>query len=374
MSYNYNSKKGKKIVFTIIIAVVMVIIVSAAIITGIFWTELIAIRKVKKIDEYGFYLMEYVRDYDLDHLLETGVSSEQELVDYIIGRIFKGIPIKIDVSEYGCTTFNSVTPDEDYLFARNFDWEYSPPLMLWTRPENGYNSISMVNLGFLAYTKDYLPDSYFNRFLTLAAPYVPLDGMNEAGLAIGVLYLDAEPTAQNSEKTDLTTTAMIRLVLDRAATVEEAITLFNSYDMYDSVGGCYHYQIADATGASAIIEYIDNVMTVIYPENNASNAVDFQMATNFFITPDVSDIDFGADRYAIVSNALTLTGGLTTKSEAMDILNAAKLDNYVEPDGFIDDTQWSVIYDLTNKTLDICIGMDYDTVYSFAVDSPMEIK
>lgn len=366
-------KKGAKIALIIGISIVSFVLIVSGSLVGVFWTELSAIKNVKKIDDYGFFLMDYKRDYDLDDLLTKGAASEQELVDYIISKIFKGIPIKIDVSDYACTTFNSITPEGEYLFGRNFDWEYSPPMMLWTNPDNGYASVSMVNLGFLSYAKDYLPDKYFNRFLTLAAPYVPMDGMNEKGLAIGVLYLEAEPTKQQTDKVDMTTTSMIRLILDKAATVEEAISLFQSYDMNDSVGACYHYQIADATGASIIIEYVNNEMKVIYPEHKEDNEVNFQMLTNFFITPDVSDIDLGKDRYDKVKNTLTASKGVTSKNEAMLLLQEVRLENFVEDSGFINDTQWSIVYDLTNRTMDICIGMNYNKVYSFAVNSPMKV-
>lgn len=231
----------------------------------------------------------------------------------------------------------------------------------------------MVNLGFLSYAEDYLPKNYFNRFLTLAAPYVPLDGINEAGLAIGVLYLEAEPTNQQTDKIDLTTTSMIRLILDRAANVEEAIALLEKYDMHDSAGACYHYQIADSTGASVIIEYVNNEMKIIYPANKESNVVDYQMLTNFFITPGVSDIDLGMDRYQTVEHYLSTSNGVICKTDAMQLLHDVRLENYVEESGFINDTQWSIVYDLTNRSMNICIGMNYQKVYSFAVNSPMQI-
>ena len=43
------------------------------------------------------------------------------------------------------------------------------------------------------------------------------------GLTIGVLQLNVEPTQQDTEKTDITTTSAIRMVLDKAATVDEAV-------------------------------------------------------------------------------------------------------------------------------------------------------
>ena len=57
--------------------------------------------------------------------------------------------------------------------------------------------------------------------------------MNEKGLSIGVLEVEKHPTFQMTKKTNLTTTAIIRAVLDKAATVEEAIAIFEKYDMRD---------------------------------------------------------------------------------------------------------------------------------------------
>ena len=42
------------------------------------------------------------------------------------------------------------------------------------------------------------------------------------------------PSSQNTEKPDITTTTAIRLLLDQAATVEEAIALLEQYDFNDS--------------------------------------------------------------------------------------------------------------------------------------------
>ncbi len=42
------------------------------------------------------------------------------------------------------------------------------------------------------------------------------------GLAVGVLLIDTEPTNQETDKVDITTTTAIRMMLDRCATVDEA--------------------------------------------------------------------------------------------------------------------------------------------------------
>jgi hypothetical protein len=69
--------------------------------------------------------------------------------------------------------------------------------------------------------------------------------VNEKGLSIGVLQLDVEPTHQDNGHTDITTSSAIRLILDRAATVDEAVELLRRYDMHSSANACFHFQIAD---------------------------------------------------------------------------------------------------------------------------------
>ena len=85
---------------------------------------------------------------------------------------------------------------------------YSPAPFVRTAPEDGYRSISMVNLSYIAWGGK-LPTSLLDSLLTLAAPYVPLDGLNEKGLAVGVLLIDTEPTDQQTDKPDITTTTAI---------------------------------------------------------------------------------------------------------------------------------------------------------------------
>ena len=48
---------------------------------------------------------------------------------------------------------------------------------------------------------------------------------------------------------------MIRLILDRAATTEEAVELLNQYDMFATSGRDYHFYITDASGDGRVVEY-----------------------------------------------------------------------------------------------------------------------
>lgn len=320
--------------------------------------------------EDGFYTMNYTYDYDVDKLLEEGVSSHVQL-------IFKGLCDAAfgGIKGLGCTTFNSVTPGGDYIFGRNFDYTDSDYMLVWTDPEGGYASVSSVALVFNGYDSDFTPQSEDNRELTLLAPYAPLDGINEKGLSIAILELEKKPVFQTTEKVDLTTTTIVRAVLDKAANVDEAVEIFNSYDLRDFLlGGCtYHYQIADAYGNSVVVEYVDGQMNLIHPETKTGSAVDYIVAANYFLTEGVDDPDgMGYERADKVYAALNASRGITSESYAMQILKSVSMkDDSLH--GYICSTLWSAVYNMNDLTADICVNNNYDRVYKFSLNQPQSI-
>lgn len=201
----------------------------------------------------------------------------------------------------------------------------------------------MVNLGFVGYNEKYLPDTLKDSLVTLAAPYAPLDGMNEKGLAVGVLLIDTKPTNQNTKKVDITTTTAIRMMLDKAKNVDEALELLSSYDMHSSANSCYHFQICDASGKSVVVEYVDNEMKVVYPDKN------YQCATNFLLTNPDAEFNFGQDRYQIIDEKLSSTNGnypIVRLCSFYPIVHKMHIRIIREKS---QKTQWSCVYDLKNK-------------------------
>lgn len=346
-----------------LLAILAVVILLAVGMGVLFRSEIKTANSIKKVDDYGFYTMEYAGDYGFDDFLKVGASNDEELIGFVAKRLLKGLPITITGPELSCSTFNAVTPEGDYIFGRNFDMGYSPGVIVHTQPADGYESISMVNLAFLGYQDDYMPDKFFAKILALAAPYVPLDGINEKGLAVGVLLLPDTPTKQETEKVDINSTTAIRLLLDKAATVDEAVALLKKYDMHDSANSCFHYQIADAQGNSVIVEYVNNEMQVLKPETS------YQACTNFYLTPgEKYNFGEGQDRYEIVLTGLKEKDGVITAQDGMNLLKAAKLVDYLdEKTGILYNTQWSAIYNNNQKCVDLAIGQNYDQVYHFSV-------
>lgn len=358
------AKEGRNLgkVSLYVLAVVVIIAVGVGL---VFRNEIKTVTSIEKVDDYGFYTMEYAGDYGFDDFLKVGAGSDEELVAFVAKTIMKGLPIVITGPKLSCSTFNAITPEGEYIFGRNFDMDYSPAVMMRTQPQNGYESISMANLAFLGYSQDYLPDQLFDKILALAAPYVPLDGINEKGLAVGVLMLpDSPPTMQETGKVKINSTTAIRLLLDKAATVDEAIDLLKQYDIRDSANSCFHYQITDATGNSVIIEYVNNEMQILKPSNR------YQACTNFFQTPgEKYNFGLGQERYDIVMTGLQKKDGVITAKYGMNLLKAAQMTD--EPDektGIIYNTQWSAVYNNNRKCVDLAIGKNYDKIYHFCVE------
>ena len=227
--------KGVIIFFCIILVCLIGVVI-------LFLPELRSLSSIEKVDDYGMYQMVYYGDYGFDEFLKTGAKDDADIEAFVTKRLLKGLPFDLGVTGDGCTAFVTKNEAGEILFARNFDFEYAPSMQLFTKPKNGYASVSTVNLAFAGYSKDNLLDGMnFDSFLTLAGPYLPFDGMNEKGLTMALLAVPEAHPAVDDTKVTLNTTTSIRLVLDKAATVEEAIDLLKQYNIYFSGDVDCHY-------------------------------------------------------------------------------------------------------------------------------------
>lgn len=354
------TQKKKKTVRHIIMGIGlfwMIIIIAALV---LFRNELRSLMSLEKVDKYGMYQMTYYGDYGFDEFLEVGARNDADIEAFVTKRLLKGLPINLGVTGDGCTAFVVKNESGDILFGRNFDFLYAPSLQLYTAPNNGYASVSTVNLAFAGYSGDNLPDgSFFDTFLTLAAPFLPFDGMNEKGLAIALLAVPRAEVPYNPDKITLNTTTAIRLVLDKAATVEEAIELLKQYNIYFSGGIECHYLIADASGHSVIVEYVNQELCVVESET------EYQIASNF-IAYNGLNIGEGFtefERYNRVQNAIEENNGILEVSGAIQLL--ADVGVF---DGDIDKLQWSVLYNLTTGKGGIFANRKTSNIIEFSLD------
>ena len=324
------------------------------------------LRTFRKLSAAPLYTMDYTADYQLDRLLKMGAGSDTQLANNLCRILLNGLPVKVK-PEGACSTFVAVTPDGHKLFARNFDYKNGMAMLIKSVPKNGYRSIALSNLGHIGFDERHLPEKgIISRFRTLASVYSPLDGMNEKGFAVAVNTAVEQVTRQDTGKTPVMTTLAIRMLLDRAANVEEAIGILDSIDMRSSGKIGYHFHIADRSGDSAIIEYIDNKMVVI-----RKNPEDISFClTNFTLSADEKN-GTGKERFDIMQDRLQEKGSVMTSKEAMELLEAAMMDGhkYYEPGHMYYDsiTQWSVVYDLSECTMAVTVKSDLEKIYDFSI-------
>ena len=354
-------KKVLKRTGIILVSVILIIIIAAVI---LFWNELRSLASIQKIDDHPLLKMTYYGDYGFDEFLKTGAENDMEVATFITKRLLRGLPINLNldlgVPEGGCTVFVVKNEQGEILFYRNYDFPYTPAMQVFTSPKNGFRSAATGHLDIFGYTKDHFPTGINpGSLFALAAPYAPWDGMNEKGLAIALLAVPEAYGPNDADKLTLGTTTIIRLVLDKASTVDEAVDLMKQYNIYFSAGIYSHFLIADRGGNSVLVEYWDGqLQTVTAPDN-------FQISSNF-IAYNGLNIGEGFtefERYDTVKRAIEENGGFLSEQQAIDLL--AEVGIY---DGGTDKLQWSVIYNLTKGTGKIFANRNTGNIIYFQLD------
>jgi hypothetical protein len=314
----------------------------------LFWREIGSLASLKRLEEHPLYQMRYRGDYGFDEFLKQGASNDEEIERYVTKTLLKGLEIDLNIASAGCSAFTAQNEREERIFARNFDFDYAPALLLATGPAEGYASLSVVNLAFAGYGEGNLPDDgLIDRFLTLAGPYLPFDGVNEAGVAMALLAVPHAEPPQGGARVMLNTTTAIRLVLDHAKSVQEALALLDQYNYYFSGGVECHYLIADAGGDSAVVEFLDGKMCVTPIAGN------YQVVTNFILYQGLNEGEGGSEfaRYNTIESALTASNGVISEEDAMRLLSGSRIPGR---------TQWSVVYNLATGDATICMAEQYD--------------
>ena len=376
----------KRIVKITALVLVLLLVAAAAGILALWHNELASVASFKKIrarnDAHmdgavyalnvkgGFYLEDFVA--------QGGVSDDSELISFVVDHITKGlIPVHIDNPEIGCSSFTAQTADGDALFARNYDMNKTNACIVRTEGGNGrHATVSTADLGLLGMDADADVEGLIDKITCLAAVYAPLDGMNDAGVACGVYMTYQGPkggvaaTDQQTDRPDMTTTTFLRLVLDYADDLNEAVEIAKAYDMHDSAGTSYHYMVADASGRSAILEWVTATdaadtdgsareLVITYNDQDAQigeneGSSDAQWVTNFVIQPgyyDSEEDQKGLDRYLHIEGQLMAAGGvLADERAAMDVLASVGRRSWNNDSGE-HLTIHSAIYNLTDKTV-----------------------
>ena len=318
------TKMKKRILTTVLVVLVVGFGVFLYGAWSMFGDELKAIRSLSKIEE-GVYTFTFKDDYGFKGFLEQGgAKTDAEMARYIAAflshgyvKIPSGEPTAVDA---GCTSLQG-----DDSFARNFDFKDCGQqiVIIHTEPDDGYKSVSTSTFAFLGFGNDWHPVSSADKFMALASVYVPLDGMNEKGVCVAdLIEMDGDTTAFDTPKPDLTIVGAIRLVLDYAASVDEAIRLLRQYDVHPSIGSPHHLAIADAD-RSVVVEWKGGEMHV----------TDTKAVTNHCLWEDRDCIETEESHQRMQR---ILERKAETQAETLSAIQGASYKEW---------TLWSVVYD-----------------------------
>jgi hypothetical protein len=305
---------------------------------GLSTEEIATLSSLEKIDDYPLYTMHYYGAYP-----RWGASLEGSR-----WLTREDLPNPT----WACSLFAALGDADNMLYGRNFDWDYSPAVLLFTDPPDGYASVSMVDIAYLGFggakAGTLIDLSLIERAALLNAPFLPFDGMNERGLVVGMAAVPPGQVPLDPDKETIDSLMVIRKMLDHASTVDEAVAILQSYNINMGSGPPLHYLIAAPSGRSVLVEFYQGEMVVI------PNETPWHLATNFLRASVGESAEGECWRYDEISRRLTETEGQKTAQAAIDLLAD------VSQEG----TQWSVVYGMSTGDVKVIMGRQYDTVYT----------
>ncbi len=240
-----------------------------------------AVATVKAVEGVpNVYSAEFDGEYFLTNAINANLKDAGELLAYLSNNMpgWKTVSesnstFKINVKGVACSSIvakNKTEGTSGYIFGRNFDWDEGPSLILHTKPIDGYESVSTCYLPFVDEGWNEI-DATTQKFEAISCVYVPMDGMNEKGLYIANLQNDTYPVMPeegDTTKKYVQTTVAIRYILDKAATVDEAVAWLKTINMcpvYADMGDMpdYHFAIADNSGKYVVVEWIEGELKTV---------------------------------------------------------------------------------------------------------------
>lgn len=312
-------------------------------------TQLASLHSLEKIKD-ELYLMDYKAAYYFGEFSNKGIGD----LDFD-GFVEKYLDTKPDSSLWACSALMVTNQKGEVFVGRNFDWEDIPGMILFTDPDSGFSSVSMVPLDILINKEASSPE---DNMKLLWAPWFPVEGMNERGLVIAGLAVEGE-SVRDTSRLSMLSQQLIRLVLDNAASVNEAIALLG---MYNNASGQHtHFFIADSTGSSAVVEYMDEEMLI------SGNEDPYQVVTNDIVyKTSPKRLSRQCSRYNYMYQYLSSHHAALSGTGIMMVLRSVAVEKaYSAQSGIHSSTQWSVIYDIGERSIDVYSRKDYRNRYHY---------
>lgn len=163
-----------------------------------------------------------------------------------------------------CTRLVYLGPNGNIITGRSMDWKLDLATNLWSLPR-GVKRDGRAGANSASWTAKY------GSVVATGYDICTTDGLNEAGLSANLLWLAESVYPQyDASRPGLCISVWAQYALDNFATVAEAVAALSTEPfevVTDGVPGedrlaTLHLSLSDATGDSAIVEYVDGKQVV----------------------------------------------------------------------------------------------------------------
>jgi hypothetical protein len=305
-----------------------------------------ALNSLVKVDPYPLYVMRYSPDQ----------SRAGSMESYETAIFPSDVKTTVMTNDWSCSLVSVKSDKKNHLFGRNFDWRYSPALLLFYQPADGFHSVSMVDLEYFYDDEEArrLDELTLDDRMPLLDTYrMPFDGMNSRGLVIGMAAVPFSDLPSDPELVTVDSLAIMRRILDQASDVESAVDILSNIKPSWGGGPALHYMISDSSGRSVLVEYFEGEM--IFLEATGS----WHIATNFLQRSVELSKAGQCWRYDQLHQALKNRSGGISMEQLMALLAS------VSQGGEGSSTQWSIVYNFSQGDIEIVVGQEYTNPYRF---------
>lgn len=300
------------------------------------------VDSLRKFPGENAYEITYFGGYAMDEYLKCGADSLEAVFAFESAHLYEGHDFHaFSGSRHGCSGFTAHTAEGDFLVCHNLDNRIKLPAVTLAESAVTGKTLGVACLAWIFDFNSYDWERYqdiaaerprdVNRVLSL--PYRMYDGMNARGLSVVVFSAGGTEIRSYGDKIPLFDGSLYYAIVDRCKTVGEALAFLEQYSQAP-LDNPTHFQIADASGRSVIVEYVGGKMAVL------PNEKPYQVCSNFLLWNNPQLEGFGRDRYLNYQEYLEKHNGIIGEEAAFALLH----ENHVPGD-----ENFSVVFNLTKR-------------------------
>ncbi|MBW2703218.1 MAG: linear amide C-N hydrolase [Deltaproteobacteria bacterium] len=247
-----------------------------------------------------------------------------------------------------CTTF-LLADGDDYVVGKSYDWDIGYGFAVFNKRGMVKQALPLgPGMKPATWTAKYASLT-FNQF----GREFPLSGMNEKGLVIEIMWLNASRFPKPDTRPIINELQWIQHQLDTCKNVDEMVKRAGEHTVL-SVYGKVHYLACDGSGRCAAFEYLDGKLKVTPPKKlktptltNNSYAESALFLSGHKGYGGKQTIPKGKGSLARFVRASALAHKLGTTpgdrvAEAFSILDSVSMGDY---------SKWNLVYDISAKKI-----------------------